>query len=188
MNRKQLISQIRDKGSYLCIGLDTEIKKVPNHLLEYEDPIFEFNKRIIDATHHITVAYKPNVAFYEARGWKGWLSLEKTQHYITSKGCLAIADGKRGDIGNSSALYAKAFFETLCFDALTVAPYMGEDSVKPFLNYENKWAIVLALTSNEGSKDFQMYGESVQSLNKVPAPMYLEVLKEYDVCNRCNQS
>ncbi len=178
MNRQKLINQIEAKGSYLCIGLDTDIQKIPNHLLDYEDPLFEFNKQIIDATHQYAVAYKPNVAFYEVRGWKGWQSLQKTQHYIASKGCFSIADAKRGDIGNTSTQYAKAFFETMDFDALTVAPYMGSDSVEPFLQYKDKWIVLLALTSNEGAQDFQFYGESVQRLEKVPAPLYLEVLKK----------
>ncbi|MFT5801358.1 MAG: orotidine-5'-phosphate decarboxylase, partial [Nonlabens sp.] len=155
MTRKSLVEQINKKGSYLCVGLDTDINRIPKHLRSAEDPIFEFNKQIIDATKDHCVAYKPNIAFYEALGSKGWESLEKTLDYIPDD-IFTIADAKRGDIGNTSSLYAKAFFETLNFDAVTVAPYMGIDSVKPFLEFENKWVILLALTSNKGSQDFQM--------------------------------
>lgn len=155
MTRKSLVEQINKKGSYLCVGLDTDINRIPKHLLSAEDPIFEFNKQIIDATKDHCVAYKPNIAFYEALGAKGWESLAKTLDYIPDD-IFTIADAKRGDIGNTSSLYAKAFFETLHFDAVTVAPYMGIDSVKPFLEFENKWVILLALTSNKGSQDFQM--------------------------------
>ncbi|MEA5260428.1 orotidine-5'-phosphate decarboxylase [Arcicella aquatica] len=158
MTKSQLFEQILQKQSYLCIGLDTDIQKIPNHLLKTEDPIFEFNKQIIDATHQYAVAYKPNIAFYEAFGAKGWESLQKTLEYIP-KECFTIADAKRGDIGNTSGLYARAFFDEkssgLNFDSVTVAPYMGEDSVKPFLDFDGKWVILLALTSNVGSKDFQ---------------------------------
>lgn len=154
MNRSQLIAQIKSKQSYLCVGLDTDIKKIPKHLLSEKDPVFEFNKQIIDATHSYAVAYKPNIAFYEAMGLKGWESLYKTLDYIP-KDCFTIADAKRGDIGNTSAMYAQAFFEQMNFDAITVAPYMGEDSVKPFLEFKDKWVIVLAHTSNPGSEDFQ---------------------------------
>lgn len=154
MNRNELIKQIRDKQSYLCVGLDTDIEKIPEHLKSGADAVFEFNKQIIDATKDLCVAYKINTAFYEALGVKGWEALEKTVAYIPSTH-FKIADAKRGDIGNTSNQYAKAFFETIPFDAVTVAPYMGSDSVKPFLDHENKWAIVLGLTSNEGSKDFQ---------------------------------
>ena len=154
MNRKYLIQQIKEKKSFLCVGLDTNIEKIPTHLRLHPDPIFEFNKQIIDATKDLCVAYKINTAFYEAQGLKGWDALEKTVNYIPSTH-FKIADAKRGDIGNTSHQYAKAFFETIPFDAITVAPYMGSDSVKPFLDYENKWTIVLGLTSNEGSKDFQ---------------------------------
>ena len=154
MNRENLIQQIKEKQSYLCVGLDTDIEKIPAHLQSHPDAIFEFNKQIIDATKDLCVAYKINTAFYEALGVKGWEALEKTVDYIPSTH-FKIADAKRGDIGNTSYQYAKAFFETIPFDAITVAPYMGSDSVKPFLNYENKWTIVLGLTSNEGSKDFQ---------------------------------
>ena len=154
MTRKQLVEQIQKKKSYLCVGLDTDITKIPQHLQSHPDAIFEFNKQIIDATHDLCVAYKINTAFYEAMGLKGWEAMEKTVNYIPKEHFI-IADAKRGDIGNTSSQYAKAFFETLNFDAITVAPYMGEDSVKPFLEFENKWAIVLGLTSNSGSKDFE---------------------------------
>jgi len=154
MNREYLIQQIKEKKSYLCVGLDTDFEKIPEHLKEASDGVFKFNKQIIDATKDLCVAYKINTAFYEAQGVKGWQALEKTVDYIPSTH-FKIADAKRGDIGNTSNQYAKAFFETIPFDAITVAPYMGSDSVKPFLNYENKWTIVLGLTSNEGSKDFQ---------------------------------
>jgi orotidine-5'-phosphate decarboxylase len=155
MTRHQLFEQIKKKQSYLCVGLDTDIEKIPKHFLRLPDPIFEFNKRIIDATKEFCVAYKPNTAFYEALGAKGWESLEKTLEYIP-KECFTIADAKRGDIGNTSSLYAKAFFKQMDFDALTVAPYMGEDSVKPFLEFDEKWVIVLVHTSNIGSQDFQL--------------------------------
>jgi len=168
MNRKQLTKLIRDKNSFLCIGLDTDIDKIPKHLLDSEDPVFEFNKQIIDATHDLAVAYKPNIAFYESMGSKGWVSLEKTIKYLNSFGdqLFTIADAKRGDIGNTSKKYAEAFFENLGFDSLTLAPYMGEDSVSPFLQYPDKWAIVLALTSNQGAFDFQ-YEESVYEKNRL---------------------
>src|SRR5690554_788327 len=157
MTTQELISQIRKKKSFLCIGLDVDLNKIPQHLLNEEDPIFAFNKAIIDATHDLCVAYKPNTAFYEAYGVKGWQSLEKTIKYLTEKHpeIFTIADAKRGDIGNTSTMYAKAFFEDLGFDSVTVAPYMGQDSVEPFLEFENKHTILLALTSNSGSKDFQ---------------------------------
>jgi len=154
MTKAELIDQIRLKKSFLCVGLDPDMSKIPAHLLETEDPIFEFNKAIIDATKDLCVAYKPNTAFYECYGVKGWKSLEKTINYIP-KDCFIIADAKRGDIGNTSTYYAKTFFETLPCDAVTVAPYMGSDSVKPFLGFEGKWVILLALTSNQGSLDFQ---------------------------------
>jgi orotidine-5'-phosphate decarboxylase len=154
MTRKQLIEQIQQKKSYLCVGLDTDITKIPKHLQSHPDAIFEFNKAIIDATKDLCVSYKINTAFYEALGVKGWEAMEQTVNYIP-KEHLKIADAKRGDIGNTSSQYAKAFFETMNFDAITVAPYMGEDSVRPFLEYENKWTIVLGLTSNAGSKDFE---------------------------------
>lgn len=157
MTTQQLIDQIKIKKSFLCVGLDVDLNKVPKHLLELEDPIFEFNKAIIDATHDLTVSYKPNTAFYEAYGIKGWISLQKTINYINEKypEIFTIADAKRGDIGNTSSMYAKAFFEDLSFDSVTVAPYMGKDSVEPFLAFENKHTIMLALTSNEGAFDFQ---------------------------------
>ncbi len=155
MNREQLFNQIQKKKSYLCIGLDTDPGKIPKHLLNHADPVFEFNKQIIDVTHEFCVAYKPNIAFYEALGPKGWESLQKTLDYIP-KEIFTIADAKRGDIGNTSSLYAKAFFEQMNFDSITVAPYMGEDSVKPFLEFKNKWIILLAHTSNAGSSDFQL--------------------------------
>lgn len=154
MTRAELFGQIQKKKSFLCVGLDTDLYKIPKHLLDSEDPIFEFNKQIIDATAQYAVAYKPNIAFYEAYGVKGWQSLEKTIAYIP-KDIFILADAKRGDIGNTSKMYAKAFFENMDCDAITVAPYMGEDSVKPFLEFDNKWVILLALTSNAGCKDFQ---------------------------------
>lgn len=158
MTKQQLFNEIIRKNSYLCIGLDTDIKKIPKFLLDFEDPIFEFNKRIIDATSDFCVAYKPNIAFYEASGTKGWESLRKTLEYIPQN-CFTIADAKRGDIGNTSHLYARAFFDKsasgMSFDSVTVAPYMGKDSVEPFLEFPEKWVILLALTSNEGSKNFQ---------------------------------
>jgi orotidine-5'-phosphate decarboxylase len=155
MNRIQLINQIKEKRSYLCVGLDTEISKIPKHLQSHADKVFEFNKAIIDATKDLCVAYKINTAFYEAQGLKGWEAMERTVNYIPSTH-FKIADAKRGDIGNTSSQYAKAFFETLNFDAITVAPYMGEDSVRPFLEHENKFAIVLGLTSNKGAEDFEL--------------------------------
>lgn len=154
MTSKELSEQIFEKSSYLSVGLDTDLNKIPSHLLKEKDPIFEFNKQIIDATIDYTVAYKPNIAFYEAHGVKGWESLQKTIEYIPNE-LFTIADAKRGDIGNTSSMYAKAFFSEMNFDSITVAPYMGSDSVKPFLKFEDKWVILLALTSNEGSKDFQ---------------------------------
>ena len=157
MTTTQLISEIRKKQSFLCIGLDVDLGKIPQHLLEEEDPIFSFNKEIIDATHHLAVAYKPNTAFYEAYGLDGWKSLEKTIKYLNENfpEIFTIADAKRGDIGNTSAMYAKAFLDNLGFDSITVAPYMGKDSVEPFLAFEGKHTILLALTSNEGAYDFQ---------------------------------
>ena len=158
MNRQELVKQIKEKRSFLCVGLDSDIKKLPACVMDSEDPIFEFNKAIIDATAPYTVAYKPNLAFYEAFGVKGWISFEKTVKYIKEKypEIFIIADAKRDDIGNTSALYARSFFEEMKVDSITVAPYMGEDSVKPFLAYEGTWVIVLALTSNPGSHDFQL--------------------------------
>ena len=166
MNKEELVHQIKSKRSFLCIGLDTDIKKIPIHLLELEDPIFEFNKQIIDATKDLCVAYKPNIAFYESLGVSGWISLQKTLDYIP-KNIFTIADAKRGDIGNTSSMYARAFFENMSFDSITVAPYMGSDSVTPFLEFKDKWAIVLALTSNEGGLDFQkIKGENGKQLFK----------------------
>jgi orotidine-5'-phosphate decarboxylase len=170
MTRQELIANIKRKRSLLCVGLDPELERIPAHLLKTEDPIFEFNKVVIDATKDYAVAYKPNLAFYESLGARGWTSLEKTLAYIPSD-CFTIADAKRGDIGNTSRLYAKAFFETFDFDAITVAPYMGADSVTPFLGFEGKWVIVLGLTSNAGSADFQM-----QPLRD-GAPLYTEVIR-----------
>jgi len=155
MTREQLVNTIYKKRSYLCVGLDTDITKIPQHLLNETDPVFEFNKSIIDATRDLCVSYKINTAFYEALGLKGWEAMEKTVRYIGEEH-FRIADAKRGDIGNTSDQYAKAFFETLPFDAITVAPYMGEDSVKPFLQHQGKWAIVLGLTSNKGAFDFEL--------------------------------
>ncbi len=169
MTTQQLIQQIHKKKSFLCIGLDVDLDKIPKHLLQLEDPIFEFNKAIIDATHDICVSYKPNMAFYEAYGIKGWQSLQKTIKYINEKHpeIFTIADAKRGDIGNTSSMYAKAFFEDLNFDSVTVAPYMGKDSVEPFLAFENKHTIMLALTSNEGAFDFQTKNSDGKELYKV---------------------
>lgn len=157
MKIQDLISEIKRKQSFLCIGLDVDSDKIPEFLLKEEDPIFAFNKAIIDATQHVAVAYKPNIAFYEAQGLDGWKSLEKTIAYLNEKypEIFTIADAKRGDIGNTSSMYAKTFFETLNFDSVTVAPYMGKDSVEPFLNFEDKYTILLALTSNPGANDFQ---------------------------------
>lgn len=171
MTRLELFNQIITKKSYLCVGLDTDIQRIPKHLLALEDPIFEFNKQIIDATLDLCVAYKPNTAFYETQGAAGWASLKKTIDYIPSTH-LVIADAKRGDIGNTSSMYARAFFEHLNADALTVAPYMGVDSVKPFLAFEGKWVILLALTSNEGSQDFQM-----DTVNGTAMPLYEKVMR-----------
>jgi orotidine-5'-phosphate decarboxylase len=161
MNHTILFENILRKHSFLCIGLDSEMEKIPSTLLKKKDPIFEFNKRIIDATHKYAVAYKPNVAFYECYGTKGWISLESTVRYIKAyyPEIFVIADAKRGDIGNTSKMYAKAFLENMPFDAITVAPYMGEDSVTPFLSYDEKWVVLLALTSNKGADDFQYHNE-----------------------------
>lgn len=174
MDINELFQQIREKRSFLCVGLDTDIKKLPASLMDESDPVFTFNKAIVDATAQYTIAYKPNLAFYESSGASGWLSLEKTVEYIKDKypGIFVIADAKRGDIGNTSGLYARAFFEKLPFDAVTVAPYMGEDSVKPFLDYSGKWVILLALTSNTGASDFQYLREEHSG-----APLYESVLK-----------
>jgi len=154
MDKAKLIAEIKSKKSFLCVGLDTDMELIPKHLLETDDPIFEFNKAIIDATKDYCVAYKPNIAFYECQGPKGWESLKKTIDYIP-KDKFTIADAKRGDIGNTSRYYAKTFFEYMDFDAVTISPYMGEDSITPFLEYKNKWVIILALTSNKGALDFQ---------------------------------
>jgi orotidine-5'-phosphate decarboxylase len=161
MNHTILFENIVRKHSFLCIGLDSEMEKIPSSLLKKKDPIFEFNKRIVDATHNYAVAYKPNVAFYECFGAKGWISLESTVRYIKAyyPEIFVIADAKRGDIGNTSKMYAKAFLENMPFDAITVAPYMGEDSVTPFLSYDEKWVVLLALTSNKGADDFQYHNE-----------------------------
>ena len=177
MTRKQLIEQIQLKKSYLCVGLDTDLSKIPAHLQSHPNAVFEFNKAIIDATKDLCVAYKINTAFYEAMGLKGWEAMEQTVNYIPAKH-FTIADAKRGDIGNTSAQYAKAFFETLPFDAITVAPYMGEDSVKPFLQFENKWAIVLGLTSNEGSKDFEQLQFAGTNQNNSTELLYQTVLRK----------
>ncbi len=161
MNYEKLFETIVRKHSFLCVGLDSEIEKIPSFLQKRRDPIFEFNKRIIDATHEFAVAYKPNVAFYESMGAKGWTSLDSTVRYIKDNhpDMFVIADAKRGDIGNTSKMYAKAFLENMPFDAITVAPYMGEDSVTPFLLYDEKWVVLLALTSNKGADDFQYHDE-----------------------------
>ncbi len=166
MTSAELFEQIKKKRSFLCVGLDTDINKIPRFLLDTTDPLFAFNKQIIDATHRVTVAYKPNLAFYESLGVNGWNSLEKTVNYIKYKypDIFVIADAKRGDIGNTSAMYARAFFDNMEFDAVTVAPYMGEDSVKPFLTYVDKWVVLLALTSNKGAFDFQFVTENGERL------------------------
>ena len=174
MTKEELVNQIRKKRSYLCIGLDTDIDKIPKHLLDLEDPIFEFNKAIIEATHDLCVAYKPNIAFYECMGAKGWDSLQKTVAHIPD-GIFTIADAKRGDIGNSSKYYAQTFFETYDFDSVTLAPYMGRDSIDPFLSYNNKWAIILGVTSNESAADFQL---SEVNKNGVGRPLYKEVIEK----------
>ena len=161
MDHSKLFENIIRKHSFLCVGLDPEIEKIPSFLLKSEDPVFEFNKRIINATHTFAVAYKPNVAFYECHGAKGWISLESTVRYIKDNypDIFVIADAKRGDIGNTSKMYAKAFLENMPFDAITVAPYMGEDSVTPFFSYKDKWVVLLALTSNKGADNFQYHNE-----------------------------
>lgn len=173
MNREELFANIQRKKTFLCVGLDTDIKKIPAHLLECKNPIFEFNKAIIDATAEFCIAYKPNLAFYESLGIEGWKALELTVKYIRCNypDQFLIADAKRGDIGNTSQLYARAFFETFDFDSVTVAPYMGEDSVSPFLSYANKWVILLALTSNKGAFDFQFME------NKLDEKLFEKVLK-----------
>lgn len=170
MTRKELFKQILLKKSFLCVGLDSDYSRLPKHLLELDDPVFEFNKQIIEATKDLCVAYKPNVAFYEAQGVKGWRSLEKTLQLIPNN-IFTIADAKRGDIGNTSKQYAKAFFESFNFDSITVAPYMGEDSVKPFLGFDEKWVILLALTSNKGSLNFQFASQDGT------VPLYEKVMR-----------
>tara|TARA_R110002073_G_scaffold335058_1_gene526101 strand:- start:1126 stop:1935 length:810 start_codon:yes stop_codon:yes gene_type:complete len=177
LTTQELINQIKKKKSFLCIGLDVDLTKIPQHLLKEEDPIFAFNKAIIDATHHLCVAYKPNTAFYEAYGLKGWQALEKTINYLNQNHpeIFTIADAKRGDIGNTSTMYAKAFFHDLGFDSVTVAPYMGKDSVEPFLAFQDKHTILLALTSNEGAFDFQ----TLKVNNKELYKEVLEVSKTY---------
>lgn len=169
MQRSALIQQIREKKSYLCVGLDSDITKIPSHLMQETDPVFAFNKAIIDATHDLCVCYKINTAFYEARGLAGWESMQKTLNYIPAN-LFTIADAKRGDIGNTSTQYAKAFFDALHFDSITVAPYMGKDSIQPFLDVQDKWTIVLGLTSNEGAFDFQYYTQNDK-------PLYQHVLQ-----------
>jgi orotidine-5'-phosphate decarboxylase len=192
MTRKELVDQIFTKKSYLCVGLDTDITKIPKHLLTETDPVFAFNKAIIDATKDHCVAYKINTAFYEALGLKGWEAMEKTVNYIGSRH-FTIADAKRGDIGNTSSQYAKAFFETLPFDSITVAPYMGEDSVKPFLEYPGKWAIVLGLTSNAGAADFELkrlvdntevFDDEMHFTHKHTSYLYETVLKTVSAWGR----
>jgi len=192
MTKQELFNNIKKKKSFLCVGLDTDITKIPKHLLNSEDPVFEFNKQIIDATKDYCVSFKPNMAFYETQGAAGWISLEKTINYInqTCSDIFTIADAKRGDIGNTSKMYASAFLEKLNFDSITVAPYMGEDSVKPFLEYKNKWVILLALTSNPGATDFQLtemhspfsqmdsFGEKGARGIDANAPLYQQVLSK----------
>ena len=184
MKKEDLLIQIKTKRSFLCIGLDTDIQKIPKFLLKSEDPIFEFNKKIIDATNSYCVAYKPNIAFYESLGISGWKALEKTIKYINSSypEIFTIADAKRGDIGNTSSMYAKAYFETLNFDSITINPYMGKDSVEPFLKYKNKHTILLALTSNVGAFDFQTKN-IVDNSNK----LYEEVIKTSTSWKNSNQ-
>ena len=171
MNKQELINQIKQKKSFLCIGLDTDIQKIPEYLSKFDDPVFEFNKQIIDSTKDLCVAYKLNTAFYESNGINGWKSLMKTIEYIP-KNIFSIADAKRGDIGNTSKMYAKTFFETMDFDSITVNPYMGSDSVEPFLDFNNKWVILLALTSNKGSKDFQNFS------NQSNIKLYQQVIEK----------
>jgi orotidine-5'-phosphate decarboxylase len=184
MKKEDLLIQIKTKRSFLCIGLDTDIQKIPKFLLKSEDPIFEFNKKIIDATNSYCVAYKPNIAFYESLGINGWKALEKTINYINSSypEIFTIADAKRGDIGNTSSMYAKAYFETLNFDSITINPYMGKDSIEPFLKYKNKHTILLALTSNVGAFDFQTKN-IVDNSNK----LYEEVIKTSTSWKNSNQ-
>jgi orotidine-5'-phosphate decarboxylase len=174
MTREELFKHIQLKQSFLCIGLDSDIQKIPEHLKNSQDPVFEFNKQIIDQTHDLAVAVKPNTAFYEANGVSGWKSLEKTAHYIKTNypDIFLIADAKRGDIGNTSAMYARTFYETMDFDAVTLAPYMGQDTVQSFLKYKDRWSIVLALTSNESAQDFQYIKE-----DKTGEMLFEKVLK-----------
>ena len=180
MTKTELYENIKKKGSFLCIGLDTDITKIPRHLLKSEDPVFEFNKQIIDATHEFCVAYKPNTAFYESLGSAGWEALEKTADYLKNfKNIFTIADAKRGDIGNTCDMYAQAFFGAMDFDAITIAPYMGEDSVKPFLKYEEKWVILLALTSNKSSEDFQTANDLRTKDSKFLFQKVLETSKKW---------
>ncbi len=179
MTKEELFQHIIAKESYLCVGLDSDINKLPHHLLKEEDPVYEFNKQIIDTTIDFAVAYKPNLAFYESQGAKGWESLAKTMEYLPPE-IFTIADAKRGDIGNTSSHYAKAFFEQLNFDSITLSPYMGHDAIAPYLEYEDKWAIILGLTSNESSDDFEqlmVYDES-NFFNIVPHKLYEMVLKK----------
>lgn len=180
MTREQLFENIKRKRSFLCVGLDTDVKKIPAHLLNDEDPIFSFNKAIIDATAPYCIAYKPNLAFYESLGVKGWIAFEKTVEYLNKNypDQFIIADAKRGDIGNTSAMYARSFFEEMNVDAVTVAPYMGEDSVTPFLGYDNKWVILLALTSNKGSHDFQFLNTTNSEGCETGEPLYKQVLRK----------
>ena len=184
MKKEDLLSQIISKKSFLCIGLDTDINKIPKFLLNSDDPIFDFNKKVIDATNKYCVAYKPNIAFYESQGLSGWKALEKTINYINSKypEIFTIADAKRGDIGNTSSMYAKAYFETLNFDSITISPYMGKDSVEPFLEYKNKHTILLALTSNVGAFDFQ-----TKKIVDKPNKLYEEVIKTSTSWKNSNQ-
>jgi orotidine-5'-phosphate decarboxylase len=174
MKKEDLLNQIKSKKSFLCIGLDTDIKKIPKFLLDSDDPIFNFNKKIIDATNKYCIAYKPNIAFYESQGLNGWKALEQTIDYINTNypEIFTIADAKRGDIGNTSSMYAKAYFETLNFDSITISPYMGKDSVEPFLEYKNKHTILLALTSNIGAFDFQ-----TKNVGNNSNQLYEEVIK-----------
>ena len=175
MNSSQLFEQIRQKRSFLCVGLDTDLSKIPEFLLAKDDPVFEFNRAIIDATADYTVAYKPNLAFYESQGASGWTSLQKTIKYIRKSypSIFTIADAKRGDIANTARMYAKTFFQILDFDAITLSPYMGYDTVEPFLDFKNKWVVLLALTSNESFDDFQLFPNSETS-----TPLYEEVIRK----------
>lgn len=178
INSVDLLEQIKKKKTFLCIGLDTDIDKIPKHLLECDDPVFEFNKQIVDATHHYAIAYKPNIAFYESRGSVGWLSLEKTASYIKDNypEVFLIADVKKGDIGNTAVQQAIAYFETMPFDAVTVAPYMGEDSINPFLEHEGKWGVLLALTSNKSAEDFQKRRTALGDSETLGYPLYANVV------------